>query len=455
LPPKTLPEGVNPALGPDATPLGQVFWYTLEGHDAQGRPTGGWGLEELRSLQDWNVRYALQGVQGVSEVASVGGFVREYQIDADPDAMHAYGVSLAQVFRAVQRSNADVGARTIEVNRVEYVIRGVGFLRSLEDIEDTVIAVRDNVGVRIRDIAHVGLGPALRRGALDKGGAEAVGGVVVVRFGANPLEVIQRVKAKIAEITPGLPQRVLEDGTLSHVTIVPFYDRTGLIHETLGTLEQALRLEILVAVLVVVVMVRHVRSSGLIAATLPLAVLMAFIGMKLFSVDANIVALSGIAIAIGTMVDMGVIICENILRHLRDAPPDERRLEVIYRATSEVASPVVTAVATTVVSFLPVFTLQAAEGKLFRPLAFTKTFALVAAVVIALTLIPTLVHIFVGRWNPSSLRWCISSLDAGTRRPSPDAGASFHSSNAGCPRGCDAPMCRSQPCSPFSRSAFC
>ena len=407
LPPKTLPEGVNPALGPDATPLGQVFWYTLEGHDAQGRPTGGWGLEELRSLQDWNVRYALQGVQGVSEVASVGGFVREYQIDADPDAMHAYGVSLAQVFRAVQRSNADVGARTIEVNRVEYVIRGVGFLRSLEDIEDTVIAVRDNVGVRIRDIAHVGLGPALRRGALDKGGAEAVGGVVVVRFGANPLEVIQRVKAKIAEITPGLPQRVLEDGTRSHVAIVPFYDRTGLIHETLGTLEQALRLEILVAVLVVVVMVRHVRSSGLIAATLPLAVLMAFIGMKLFSVDANIVALSGIAIAIGTMVDMGVIICENILRHLRDAPPDERRLEVIYRATSEVASPVVTAVATTVVSFLPVFTLQAAEGKLFRPLAFTKTFALVAAVVIALTLIPTLVHIFVGRWNPSpkSRRW--------------------------------------------------
>jgi Cu(I)/Ag(I) efflux system membrane protein CusA/SilA len=407
LPPRTLPQGVNPALGPDATPLGQVFWYTLEGRDPQGHPTGGWGLEELRSVQDWQVRYALQSVEGVSEVASVGGFVREYQIDANPDAMHAYGVSLAQVFRAVQRSNADVGARTIEVNRVEYIIRGVGFLRSLEDIEETVVALRDDVPVRIRDIAHVGLGPALRRGALDKGGAEAVGGVVVVRYGANPLEAIGRVKAKIAEISPGLPEKVLADGTRSRVRIVPFYDRTGLIHETLGTLEEALRLEILVAVLVVVVLVRNVRSSGLIAATLPLAVLMAFIGMKLFSVDANIMALSGIAIAIGTMVDMGVIVCENIVRHLRESEPTEDRLGVIYRATSEVAGAVVTAVATTVVSFLPVFTLQAAEGKLFRPLAFTKTFALVAALLIALTLIPAAAHMLFARWNPSGSprRW--------------------------------------------------
>ena len=407
LPPRTLPEGVNPALGPDATPLGQVFWYTLEGRDPQGNPTGGWGLEELRSIQDWQVRYALQSVEGVSEVASVGGFVREYQIDADPDAMHAYGVSLAQVFRAVQRSNADVGARTIEVNRVEYIIRGVGFLRSLEDIEETVVALRDDVPVRIRDIAHVGLGPALRRGALDKGGVEAVGGVVVVRYGANPLEAIGRVKAKIAEISPGLPEKVLADGTRSRVRLIPFYDRTGLIHETLGTLEEALRLEILVAVLVIVVLVRSVRSSGLIAATLPLAVLMAFIGMKLFSVDANIMALSGIAIAIGTMVDMGVIVCENIVRHIRESEPTEDRLDVIYRATSEVGGAVVTAVATTVVSFLPVFTLQAAEGKLFRPLAFTKTFALVAALLIALTLIPAAAHMLFARWNPSGSprRW--------------------------------------------------
>ncbi|MCH6561974.1 MAG: efflux RND transporter permease subunit [Myxococcales bacterium] len=401
LPSQTLPEGVNPALGPDATPLGQVFWYTLEGRDPQGDPTGGWDLEELRSIQDWQVRYALQSVEGVSEVASVGGFVREYQIDADPDAMHAYGVSLAQVIRAVQRSNADVGARSIEVNRVEYAIRGVGFLRSVEDIEETAVALRNDVPVRIRDIAHVGIGPALRRGALDKGGAEAVGGVVVVRYGANPLEVIGRLKEKIAEISPALPEKVLADGTRSRVRIIPFYDRTGLIHETLGTLEEALRLEILVAVLVVLVLVRNVRSSGLIAATLPLAVLMAFIGMKLFSVDANIMALSGIAIAIGTMVDMGVIVCENIVRHLRESESSEDRLGVIYRATCEVGGAVVTAVATTVVSFLPVFTLQAAEGKLFRPLAFTKTFALLAAVVIALALIPTAAHLVFGRWKPS------------------------------------------------------
>ncbi|MCZ6571498.1 MAG: efflux RND transporter permease subunit, partial [Deltaproteobacteria bacterium] len=401
LPSQTLPEGVNPALGPDATPLGQVFWYTLEGRDPQGDPTGGWDLEELRSIQDWQVRYALQSVEGVSEVASVGGFVREYQIDADPDAMHAYGVSLAQVIRAVQRSNADVGARSIEVNRVEYAIRGVGFLRSVEDIEETAVALRNDVPVRIRDIAHVGIGPALRRGALDKGGAEAVGGVVVVRYGANPLEVIGRLKEKIAEISPALPEKVLADGTRSRVRIIPFYDRTGLIHETLGTLEEALRLEILVAVLVVLVLVRNVRSSGLIAATLPLAVLMAFIGMKLFSVDANIMALSGIAIAIGTMVDMGVIVCENIVRHLRASESSEDRLGVIYRATCEVGGAVVTAVATTVVSFLPVFTLQAAEGKLFRPLAFTKTFALLAAVVIALALIPTAAHLVFGRWKPS------------------------------------------------------
>ncbi|MCZ6715145.1 MAG: efflux RND transporter permease subunit [Deltaproteobacteria bacterium] len=401
LPSQTLPEGVNPALGPDATPLGQVFWYTLEGRDPQGDPTGGWDLEELRSIQDWQVRYALQSVEGVSEVASVGGFVREYQIDADPDAMHAYGVSLAQVIRAVQRSNADVGARSIEVNRVEYAIRGVGFLRSVEDIEETAVALHNDVPVRIRDIAHVGIGPALRRGALDKGGAEAVGGVVVVRYGANPLEVIGRLKEKIAEISPALPEKVLADGTRSRVRIIPFYDRTGLIHETLGTLEEALRLEILVAVLVVLVLVRNVRSSGLIAATLPLAVLMAFIGMKLFSVDANIMALSGIAIAIGTMVDMGVIVCENIVRHLRESESSEDRLGVIYRATCEVGGAVVTAVATTVVSFLPVFTLQAAEGKLFRPLAFTKTFALLAAVVIALALIPTAAHLVFGRWKPS------------------------------------------------------
>jgi Cu(I)/Ag(I) efflux system membrane protein CusA/SilA len=396
LPSGTLPEQVQPALGPDATALGQVYWYTLEGRDADGNPAGGWDLHELRSVQDWYVRYALQSVDGVSEVASVGGHVQEYQIDVDPDAMRAWGVSLREVFDAVRMSNVDVGARTVEVNRAEYVIRGVGFIENLEDIRRTVVAVRDNVPVYVENVATVGLGPALRRGALDKAGAEAVGGVVVVRYGENPLATIEKLKEKISEISPGLPSRTLGDGTVSQVTIVPFYDRTGLIQETLGTLEEALLLEILITIIVVVFMVRHMKSSLLVSALLPLAVLMSFIGMKLFGVDANIVALSGIAIAIGTMVDMGVILSENILRHLREAQPGENRRDVIFRAASEVGGAVVTAVATTVISFLPVFTMEAAEGKLFRPLAYTKTFALVASLIVAITLLPPFAHMLFG-----------------------------------------------------------
>jgi len=403
LAPDTLPQGVMPMLGPDATALGQVFWYTLEGRDKHGNPTGGWDLHELRSIQDWNVRYALMSVKGVSEVASVGGFVKEYQIDVDPDAMRAHDVTLDEVVAAVRRSNVDVGARTIEVNKVEYVVRGLGFIKSLADIENAVVKVNDNVPIYVKNVATVGLGPALRRGALDKGGAEVVGGVVVVRYGENPLATIKRVKQRIEQISGGLPKRTLPDGTVSQVRLVPFYDRTGLIYETLGTLRSALWDEILVTIIVVLVMVVHLRSSALISGLLPMAVLMCFIAMKVFHVDANIVALSGIAIAIGTIVDMGIIVCENILRHLDQAGPDERRLEVIYRAASEVGGAVVTAVSTTVISFLPVFTMVAAEGKLFRPLAFTKTFALAASIIVALTILPALAHILFVK-GPSSRR---------------------------------------------------
>jgi len=397
LPSGTVPKGVQPALGPDATALGQIFWYTLEGRDKKGNPAGGWDLDELRSIQDWYVRYGLMGAEGVSEVASIGGFVKEYQIDVDPDAMRAYGVGLDDVFRAVKNSNIDVGARTIEINRVEYVIRGLGFIENLSDIQNTVAKVADKVPIYVKNIAHVSLGPSLRRGALDKGGAEAVGGVVVVRYGYNPLEAINNVKAKIQEISTGLPEKTLSDGTVSQVRIVPFYDRTGLIYETLGTLETALTEEILVTIIVVIVLVLHLRSSVLISMLLPLAVLICFIAMKLLSVDANIVALSGIAIAIGTMVDMGIVICENIIRHLDEAKPDENRLEVVFRASSEVGSAVLTAVSTTVVGFLPVFTMIGAEGKLFKPLAFTKTFALIASVIVALTIIPPAAHILFTR----------------------------------------------------------
>ncbi|HUU19581.1 MAG TPA: efflux RND transporter permease subunit [Sedimentisphaerales bacterium] len=397
LPAGTLPEGVQAALGPDATGLGQIFWYTLEGRDENGNPAGGWDLDELRTIQDWQVRYALLSAKGVSEAASVGGFVKEYQIDVDPDAMRAYNVGLDEIFMAVKMSNIDVGARTIEINRAEYVIRSLGFIKDLSDIERSVIKVNDNVPIYIKDVAKVSYGPALRRGALDKGGAEAVGGVVVVRYGYNPLEAIKNVKAKIEEISPGLPRKTLPDGTVSQVTIVPFYDRTGLIYETLGTLNTALTEEILVTIIVIIVLVVHLRSSVLISGLLPLAVLMCFIAMKTFGVDANIVALSGIAIAIGTMVDMGIIICENILKHLDEAAPDDNKLEVVFKAASEVGGAVLTAVSTTIVSFLPVFTMTGAEGKLFKPLAFTKTFALIASVIVALTIIPPAAHILFTR----------------------------------------------------------
>ncbi len=400
LPSGTLPQGVSPQLGPDATALGQVFWYTLEGMSPEGEPTGGWDLDELRSTQDWYVRYALQGVDGVAEVASIGGYVKEYQVDVDPDALRTYDIALHEVVDAVRGSNLDVGARTIEINAVEYVIRGLGFIEDLDDLRKTVITQRNNIPITLDEVAAIEYGPALRRGALDKAGAEAVGGVVVTRYGENPLAVIKRVKEKIAEISPGLPKKTLEDGTVSQVEIVPFYDRTGLIYETLGTLEDAVRQQILVTIIVVVLMLLHLRSAALVSGVLPLAVLFSFIGMKLFGVDANVVALSGIAIAIGTIVDMGVVLIENIMKHLDDAPEDESRLEVVYRACAEVGGAVVTAVLTTIISFLPVFTMEAAEGKLFRPLAYTKTFALIGSIVVALTIIPPLAHWFIaGRYK--------------------------------------------------------
>jgi Cu(I)/Ag(I) efflux system membrane protein CusA/SilA len=406
LPQNTLPEGVQPALGPDATAMGQVFWYTLEGRDKEGRPMGGWDLRELRTIQDWYVRYALLSVEGVSEVASVGGFVQEYQVDLDPDLMRANNVTLGEVVRAVTGANRDVGAQTIEVNRVEYFIRGLGFIKRLEDLENAVIKLREEMPIFVRTVARVSLGPAAREGALDKEGVESVGGVVAVRFGENPLKVIRAVREKIAEISPGLPRKALRDGGTSQVQIVPFYDRTQLIRETLNTLNQTLSQEILVTLIVIVVSLFHFGSSLLISGLLPLSVLMCFIGMKVFGVDANIVALSGIGIAIGTMVDMGIIFTENILRHLRQAPAGEDRFKIILKASGEVWGAVLAAVSTTIVSFLPIFTLEGAEGKLFRPLAFTKTFALSASLIVALFVIPPLAHlVYTGRIRSSKKAW--------------------------------------------------
>ncbi len=397
LPKGTLPEDVTPALGPDATALGQIYWYTLEGRDKEGNPAGGWDPQELRTIQDFYVRYSLTSAKGVAEVASIGGYVKEYQIDIDPNAMKAYGVNIAEIMAAVKNSNLDIGARTIEFNRVEYLVRALGYIKSLEDLEKSVVAVHNNVPIRLEDVANVSFGPATRRGGLDKGGSEAVGGVVVARYGANPMATIENVKSKIAEIAAGLPSKTLADGTVSKVTIVPFYDRTGLIKETLGTLEEALSLEILISILVVIVLVMNLRASLLISSLLPIGVLMTFILMRRFGVDANIVALSGIAIAIGVMVDVGIVFTENIIRHLEMEKNigvrGKKLLTVIYDSTIEVASAVITALSTTIVSFLPVFAMQSAEGKLFGPLAYTKTFAMVSALFIGLIFIPAIANL--------------------------------------------------------------
>lgn len=393
LPSNLLPDDVQPALGPDATALGQVYWYTLEGRDQNGNPTGGWDLHEIRTVQDFFVKYNLNAVDGVSEVASIGGYVQEYQIDVNPDALKNYNIPLYDVMNAVQKSNRDIGAKTIEINKAEYLVRGLGYIKSIEDIEKAVVAVNENVPIRIKDIAVVTLGPSERRGILDKDGAEVVGGVAVARYGSNPLQVINNIKDKVEDIKGGLPKKTLADGRESQLTIVPFYDRTELINETIGTLEEALSLELLIVVLVVVVMVLNLRASILISSLLPVAILMVFIAMRYFNVDANIVALSGIAIAIGTMVDLGIILSENVIKHIKESPKSQKLIETVYNGVAEVSSAILTAVATTIVSFIPVFTMEAAEGKLFRPLAFTKTFALLASLIVVLIILPTLAHL--------------------------------------------------------------
>lgn len=399
LPPGTLPEGVQPALGPDATALGQIYWYTLEGRDpATGKPTGGWNAEELRTIQDYYVKYSLSAAEGVSEVASAGGFVKEYQVELNPDAMRAFNVSVMDIMGAIKKSNLDIGAETMEINKVEYLIRGLGYIKDVSDLEKAVVTVRDGVPVRISDVAFVNIGPGTRRGGLDKEGVEAVGGVVIARYGSNPLEVINNVKDKIKEMAPGLPQKTLPDGTVSKITVVPFYDRTGLIKETIGTLETSLSHEILICIIVIIVLVLNLRASVVIASMLPIAVLSTFIIMRYTGIAANIVALSGIAIAIGVMVDVGVVFVESIIRYMempenRGIRKGKAMVNLIYKAVSEVSGAIATAMITTIVSFLPVFVMEAQEGKMFSPLAYTKTYALASAFVLGLILLPTLSYI--------------------------------------------------------------
>jgi Cu(I)/Ag(I) efflux system membrane protein CusA/SilA len=377
-----LPKEVVPVLGPDATALGQIYWYTLEADGAD--------LAQLRSLQDWYVRYQLQSVEGVSEVATLGGFVKQYQIDIDPNKMRAHRVTLPEVHEAVRKSNIDVGANVVEQNGLEFFIRGAGFVKSVDDVENIVIRQESGTPIYVKNVAAVQLGPAFRRGVLDNAGQEAIGGVVLMRYGVNPLEVIRRVKDRIKEIEPGL-KVVLSDGSQSPVKIVPFYDRTDIIYETMGTLKEALIEEGFVVGIIVLLFLLHVRSSLAILPTLPLSVLISFIVMYYLGIDGNIMSLAGIAIAIGDIADMGIIMTENIYRRL-GKEPDRPYLDVVYDAATEVGGAMFAAVSNTIISFIPVFALTDAEGKMFKPLAFTKTFAIAGSMMVAITLVPVIAY---------------------------------------------------------------
>jgi len=381
-----LPADVVPTLGPDATALGQIFWYTVEGP--------GYDLGELRSIQDWYIKYQLTAVPGVAEVASVGGFVKQYQIDVDPNRLLAYKVPLPKLVDAVRRSNIDVGAKVFEEGGRELIVRGLGFIKSVEDLENIVVEVRGEVPVRVADLGRVILGPDFRRGALDKEGAEVTGGVVLMRHGENPRQVIELIKAKIAEIAPGLP-----DG----VRIVPFYDRSELIGRTTSFLTTSILLQILVTVLVVFLMLRHLAASVVVTITLPVAVLATFLGLHLTGMTSNLMSICGIALSVGVMVDYGIIMTENIYKRLSEQPPGDAgaRLRTVAAAASEVSRPILFSIFIIVVAFANIYFLTGQAGKMFRPLALTENFVMVAAGLLALFMLPVLASLLLrGRLRP-------------------------------------------------------
>src|ERR1041385_1029332 len=372
-----LPAGIIPTLGPDATGVGQVFWYTVEGPYDPGT---------LRSLQDWFIRYQLNSVPGVAEVASIGGFVRQYQIDVDPVKLRAYNMPMSTVFSAVQRSNNNVGAKVVEANDMEYVVRGVGLIESVRDIENIVLSSMNGTPVYGRNVAAVQLGPEFRRGVLVKGGTDAVGGVVVIRYGANALDVIDAVKAKIQIMEPGLPKGV---------RIKAFYDRSSLIRNAVNTLRSALIEEVILVTLAHIVFLWHFRSILIVTIPLPLAVLTSFLFMHYFGITSNIMSLGGIAIAIGVLVDAGIVMTENVIRHAETYSQERGGYrsnigEITLGAARLVGRPIFFAMTIIILAFVPVFALTGMEGKLFHPLAFTKTFAMVGSTILAVTLVPVL-----------------------------------------------------------------
>jgi Cu(I)/Ag(I) efflux system membrane protein CusA/SilA len=386
----TLPPGVNPTLGPDATGVGWGFMYTLED------PTGKHDLAQLRSIQDWFIRYQLRAVQGVAEVASLGGFVKQYQVRVDPNKLAAYNIPLAKVKEAIQKSNQDTGGRLIEMAETEYMVRGLGYIKSIADVENIVVGT-DGAGIPIliKTVAQVGLGPELRRGVSDiNGQGEAASGIVIIRFGDNAKAVIERVKAKLEEIKPGLPPGV---------RIVTAYDRSDLINRAIDTLKEAIIQEIIIVGLICILFLLHVRSALVAIISLPLGVLISFILQYQFNITANILSLAGIAIAIGDMVDASMVMVEDAHKHLEHAPPGTNPLPIVLNAAKEVGPSLFFALLVLTVSFLPIFALEGESGRLFKPLAFTKTFAMAGASVLAITLIPILMVFFIrGRIIPET-----------------------------------------------------
>lgn len=416
IPNNTLPTNVKPQLGPDATALGMVYWYTLVGKDPKtGAYVGGWSPQELRTIQDFFLKYQLESVNGIAQVASVGGYTKEYQIDINPDILRTYGITLQQVADAVKSSNLDIGVQTIEINRVEYIVRGLGYIKNLDDLRKSVISIKNGEPIRIEDVAFVTFGPAPRRGGLDVEGEDAVGAAVITRFDVNPQEAISKLKEKITQLMLTMPEKRINDSVVSRVSIEPFYDRSLLIGETIQTLEVALTHEMLISIIVIIVLVLNLKASIIISGLLPIGVLATFILMQLANVEANIVALSGIAIAIGVMVDIGIVLTENIVRHLEKEKQSKihgnNLLLLIHDAVIEVSPAIITAMLTTIVSFLPVFGLQEAEGKMFHPLAYTKSFALICALILSLVILPTLAYyLFSFRVRNKRMIWIWNSI---------------------------------------------
>jgi len=377
-----LPQGVTPQLGPDATGVGWVYEYVLDGGDKVD-------LQELRSIQDWYLRYELASLPGVSEVASIGGFVKQYQVNVDPLKLQAYNLSIQQVRQAIQRSNKDVGGRLLEMGETEYMVRGLGYIRNVADLENTPVAMGpDNSPILLRDIAHVNIGPELRRGIAEwNGQGETVGGIIVMRYGESALEVIDRVKQKLEELKVGLPEGV---------TIKTAYDRSTLIERAIDNLQGKLLEESLIVALVIIVFLLHMRSSLVAIVVLPLGVLASFLVMKMQGLNANIMSLGGIAIAIGAMVDAVIVMIENAHKHLEGRTVEgKERWELIIKASREVGPALFYSLLIITLSFLPVFTLGQQEGRMFKPLAFTKTYAMAASAILAITIIPVLMGYFI------------------------------------------------------------